>query len=222
MTLPSLISFLDIPHIVDSIADRISFSDLYNSVFVNHAWHRALIARLWRDVAAFRRMPPTDPKAEITYEYYFLSTESREALVKHAHHIRAITCRGNAILPVLVEAGVSRLRELNFMAEQTPNLDCVALVELIASNSRLHSLSVDNIQLHRNINRPTLEDFVATLDEYPFITSFYMGGKFLFIGDGYKAMILAILDRRLSRADGSRVKTLEFTKASQFMRSKRW
>lgn len=222
MTVPSLISFLDIPHIVDNITDRISFSDLYNCVFVSHAWHSALIVNLWRDVATFRRVPPEDPKAETTYEYYFFTTESREALIKHAYHIRAITCRGNAILPVLVEAGVTRLGELNFVAEQTPDLDCTALVELIAANSRLHSLSVENIRFTHNIKRSQLEDFIVTLDEYPLITSFYMGGKFMFKGDDYKAMMLAILDRRLSRVDGSRVKVLNFIKASQFMRSKRW
>ncbi|KAF8986218.1 hypothetical protein BGZ52_009280 [Haplosporangium bisporale] len=222
MTLPSLISFLDIPHIVDNITDRISFSDLHNCVFVSHAWHSALIVNLWRDVAAFRRVPLAAPEAETTYEHYFFTTESREALIKHAHYIRAITCRGNAILPVLVEAGVTRLRELNFIAEQTPDLDCTALVELIASNPRLHSLSVENIRFVHNIRRSQLEDFIVTLDEYPLITSFYMGGRFMLKGDDYKATLLAVLNRRLSRVDGSRVKVLDFIKPSQFIRSKRW
>ncbi|KAI9234134.1 MAG: hypothetical protein BYD32DRAFT_439480 [Podila humilis] len=49
------LTFLDIPHVVDAVLKHISIKDLYHCVLVSRAWHKALIPRLWQDVATFRR-----------------------------------------------------------------------------------------------------------------------------------------------------------------------
>lgn len=108
----SQLSIMDIPHIVDSIFDLLPFADLYRCVFVSHAWHNALIARLWQDVVTFRPVPDPTFKVKATLEYCFQTPDSRAALSKHAHHVRALTCRGDAILSVLIEAGVIALSNL--------------------------------------------------------------------------------------------------------------
>ncbi|KAG0013039.1 hypothetical protein BGZ81_001272 [Podila clonocystis] len=187
MAIP-LLSFLDVPHITDDIFDYLSFADLYNSVFVSRSWHSALIPRLWQDIVTFRPIPPLHLHAKTTYIHYFLSPAGRKSLIKHVHHIRALTCRGDALLPVLAKAGMCGLIELNFIIDDqqssastatiprwvqrtAPILDLRTLVQLIAMNPRLHSVSVENIDLDKQMECLALEEFVEAMDPFSSITS---------------------------------------------------
>ncbi|KAG0328421.1 hypothetical protein BG000_000502 [Podila horticola] len=221
MTPPPL-TFLDIPHIVDSIFDHLPFPDLYRCVFVSHAWHNALIPRLWQDVVSFRRIQSTT--IQTAYRNCFLTPESRISLSKYAHYIRALTCRGNTLLPLFLKVGLSSLTELAYIIEPTghqttsryriPDVDLGQLFELIKANPMLHSLSIKitdmDIRIEPHLRRP-LDEFVETLSTFPSITNLYLGRLYFFQGEEQERTVLALLEQRLAKVDISRVTRLQFT-----------
>lgn len=216
--MPLPLTFLDIPHIVDAVLKHISFKDLYHCVLVSRAWHNALIPRLWQDVATFRRVKPTGGKA--TYSNCFLTPQSHEALSKYSHHIRRLTCRGNTLLFVLLQAGVSSLVELAYVLELDPHLEPSGLrtplnldqlLRLIAANPWLRSVSVKNIDDSTRVqSHQSLAEFVEALNAFPSVTRLYVGGLLSSYDKGFKSPILAPLERRLAKVDLSRVARLEF------------
>lgn len=110
---------------------------------------------------------------------------------------------------------------LTFRRICTPSLDFTELVKLISTNPSLHSLSVENIQLFHEIERPRLEEFVATLDAFPLITCLYMDGKSFCTKNDHHRSMLTVLEQRLSKIDNSKVKALKFMDASELTRSRR-
>lgn len=190
MPSPPRLSFLDLPHIVDAISNHLGVTDLLNSALVSHTWHNALIPRLWQDVVTFRIPPPQQSLGtKDTYRHCFLTPESHKALAKYAHHIRALTCRGNTLLPYFLKAGLSSLRELAYVFESkqhtSPGDGLLAdfdrldqLLELIAASPILNSLSIkitDNELRVPACMHWQLDNFLDALDVFPSITSLYLG-----------------------------------------------
>lgn len=223
------VSPLNIPHIAEAIFEHLSFADLYHAVLICRAWHRALNELLWTDVSTSRPVLveevkqlndgffPVYAQARIKHTHHFQTPYGRKTLIKHAHHIRAITCRDKAILSALAASGCSNLRELNYVNEQRhghdSKVDLSTLGKLIALNPRLYAVSIENIDLDTDEEHQELQNFIHSLDGYPSITCLYLHGKVL-EKEWFQGSVLAILEQRLARINGSRLTSLDIGTSS--------
>lgn len=246
MPQPPPLFFLDIPHIFDSVFDHLPFADLHRCIFVCRSWHDALICRLWQDVVNLRHERKEERFIKSTYTYNFLTPDSHHPLFKYAHHIRALTWRGDLQIPVLIAANVTNLEELNFIVGEkfnllnggpspvsiycsetrdrsSPHLVLGDLDKLIAANPSLRSVSIEDLDLHSKRECLALERFVESLDAFPSITCLYLSGWLCGIDNKaeYESSLIAIMERRLALIDKSSIKTLKFRDREYFTRSKR-
>ncbi|KAG0035045.1 hypothetical protein BGZ81_001104 [Podila clonocystis] len=169
---------LHLPHVVQSIAGLLSFKDLINCVLVNNTWHNALVCFLYEDVITFRsKSEESDIKKSKCG--YFSDPVSRMGIVKHGHHIRALTCRYDQLLAVLDSTTCVNLIEVNFVMDPLPPTDTVGLAklaELMARNISLQAVSIENINFCSLKLLQKLTEFVDGLSLFPGITCIYLDG----------------------------------------------
>ncbi|KAF8979757.1 hypothetical protein BGZ52_004615 [Haplosporangium bisporale] len=169
-------STLQIPHILNSVTDPLSFSDLLSCILVSRQWHDLFIPILWTDAITFRSNP-TALWGSWTFDDYSRSTHGQQALLKNAQHIRALTCYASHSLQILRVSNCVNLVEVNCLmgnldsSELRTGLD--NLVELIAVNPQLTAVSVESINLEPEGASDHLSRFLDFLDEHPAITSVY-------------------------------------------------
>lgn len=169
-------STLQIPHILNSVADPLSFSDLLSCILVSRQWHDLFIPILWTDTVTFRSTP-TALWGSWTFDDYSRSTHGQQALLKNAQHIRALTCYASHSLQILRSSNCVNLIEINCLldsldpSELSTGLDNLA--ELIALNPQLTAVSVESINLELEGAIDHLLRFLDFLDEHPAITSVY-------------------------------------------------
>lgn len=169
---------LHLPRVVQSISDSLSFRDLANCVLVDKTWYNAFTRFLYEDVITFRsRSEDGDmkrPKCE-----YFSDPASRLGLAKYGHHIRALTCRCDQLLAVLDSATFVNLIEVNLVMDPLPPTDTAGLArlaELMARNTGLQAVSIENINFCSLKLLQKLTEFVDGLGLFPGITCVYLDG----------------------------------------------
>lgn len=216
---------LDIPHIEKAITDSLTFKDLLNGILVNREWYNALIPLLYSDVITFR----SNHYRQGMYDHFFDTPDSQRAILKHSHHIRAITCTIPS-LSVLVKTGCPNLVELNFVLEVKPpeeaiyntdpkqGLDMLEMV--LARCPSLRALSLENVSFTTEKHTKAILEFVKRLDRHPNITCFYMS---VFDPTDYKLSrpLQTIFDHRLGRIDKDKVTSLTLRTGRELIRSKR-
>lgn len=239
------ISLLYVPHIVDLICDHLSLGDLYNCVLVSSTWYSVMTPSLWQDVVTFYKEEYKGDRGErVYYRSRFLSGKSQKALFKHAHHIRALTCRGD-LLPLLVEAKISNLVELNYMVGMGVNppfpmlTDCLAppgptppnpcftaLLKLIVANPQLRSVSIKNAIQHRPVDNRLfwpLQEFIKSLasSSSSNMPRLYLSGLFMPSDVPMSSIVLAVLKWHLFNVEGSKMAKLELKRTSHSARFQR-
>lgn len=220
---PSLLSPLDIPHIIKAIAETFTFDDLLSCIIINRAWHRAFIPVLWTDVVTFR-----GDEEDICAA--FRSPIYRESLVKHSHHIRALTCTFDA-LPALMQSRLDNLNEVNFiLADKSQRLkqsgsltltqELKDLSKVIALCPNLCAVSIENVRIEYDNEDMDLLAFVDFLDCYPLITCLFMQFD-SYIPREKGVALQAIFEKRLERICSDRIKSLAVREGTELTRSKR-
>lgn len=190
-----------IPHILQAVAETLTFSDLLNCILVNHHWHTYFIPVLWTDTITFRSRPTTKYRVW-TYLELFRTPHGQQGLLKHAHHIRAITCQGSRALQLLKQVGTANLHEINYVIDNQA-LDTETgledLADLIAINPQLASVSVENLALnaHDNVLRE-LSAFVDFLDQHPQIANVHFEPH-RYVWDSYRDQWADLWFRLISR-----------------------
>lgn len=108
-------------------------------------------------------------------EHYLLDPLGRQALAKHARHIRAITCRDPATLPLLTNAGCKPLIEINYIAKWHPlGWGLFRLGWPIVSNPGLRAVSIEDIAIETAQDLEQLMLFVKFLDNHLSINCLYL------------------------------------------------
>ncbi|KAF9292666.1 hypothetical protein BGZ74_000220 [Mortierella antarctica] len=172
------LSPFDIPHIVDAIVCSLTIAELYCMVLVNHTWNDLFTPHLWKDVINYRTLRALgegERKFKWNCDHYFHSPAGRQALDKHSCHIQALTCRDQAILPLLVEAGCTHLLETNHIVydsyrchspEYVPTDDqgLSDLAALVIINPRLLAVSVEGFHIGEMGEVQELADFLDLLE----------------------------------------------------------
>lgn len=220
---PSPLSPLDVPHIIRAIAETFTFDDLLSCISVNRAWHVAFIPVLWTDVVTFR-----GDEEDICAA--FRSPAYRESLIKHSHHIRALTCSFDA-LSALTQSRLDKLSEVNFVLadksqsiKQSGSLTLTQqlkdLSEVIALCPNLCAVSIENLRIEYDNEDMDLLAFVDFLDSYPLITCLFMQFD-SYIPREKGVAVKAIFERRLARVCSDRVKSLAVREGTELTRSKR-
>lgn len=221
---PLSLSPIDLPHVTEAIAESLSFDDLLNCIPVSRAWYDAFIPLLWTDVITFRKSNFDIHQGKSTPEYL-------QALIKHAHHIRAITCQLET-LPTLLECQLVNLIEVNYVVDfkdfprkpvapgkSTQGLD--DLSSLIAHCCpRLRAVSIENFSLVYDSEVRDLRSFVHFLDCFPAITCLFISctpkipyPKWLVLSD--------IFEQRMARVQSSKITSLAARYSTELTRSKR-
>ncbi|KFH65223.1 hypothetical protein MVEG_08704 [Podila verticillata NRRL 6337] len=196
---------------------------------------------LWQDVVTFYKEQDNN---RVYHRSRFLSGKSQKALFKNAHHIRSLTCRGD-LLPVLVEAKISNLVELNYMVGMGVNpplpmfTDCLAppgptppdpsftaLLKLIVANPQLRSLSIKNAMQHRPVDNRLfwpLQEFFRSLtsSSSSSMPRLYLGGLFMPSDVPMSSTLSAVLKWHLLNVEGSKVTKLELKRTSHSARFQR-
>ncbi|KAF9281822.1 hypothetical protein BGZ74_002269 [Mortierella antarctica] len=166
-----------IPHILNSITDSLSFSDLLNCILVCRQWHDRFIAILWTDVVTFRSKPAA-MRDTWTYLDYSRTPPGRQALLSHAYAIRALTCQGSNSLQILRVSSSINLLEINYLMDsvdsKVSDTGLGDLAKLITVNPRLTGVSIENIDLEDDHTREELSRFLDFIDKYSTITSVYL------------------------------------------------
>lgn len=224
-------SIFDLPHIVEAVAKTFTCEDLLSCILVSRAWHTTWIRILWSDVITYGIF--RTERGGRAYNFYFSTPEGQQALTKHAHHIRAVTCRFQRDLLILTLAGVSNLTEINYIAQELPRnpserhrsavveTGLSDLIHLIAQNPKLRAVSIENLGL-LTADKPA-EDLLALvtyLDTRPGITCFYLGGNAT-LDESRLDLLRTILALRLDRIDNSKVESLILRDRQELMRYKR-
>ncbi|KAF9393121.1 hypothetical protein CPB97_000023 [Podila verticillata] len=216
---------LDIPHIEKAITDTLTFRDLLNGILVSRAWYNALSPLLYSDVITFRSSRYRQGK----YDHFFDTIDSQRAILKHSHHIRAITCTIPSF-SVLIKTGCPNLVELNFVLEFEPSKEVIyntdpkqgldGLDMVLARCPSLRALSLENVSLTTEKHTKAVLEFVKRLDRHPNITCFYMS---VFEPTNYKLTtpLQAIFEHRLGRIDKDKVTSLTLRTGRELIRSKR-
>ncbi|KAF9393137.1 hypothetical protein CPB97_000039 [Podila verticillata] len=224
-------SIFDLPHIVEAVARTFTCEDLLSCILVSRAWHTTWIRILWSDIITYGIF--RTESGSRAYNFYFHTSEGQQALTKHAHHIRAVTCRFQRDLLILTLAGVSHLAEINFIAQELPRHQSERhrsavvetglsdLIHLIAQNHNLRAVSIENLGL-LTADKPA-EDLLALvtyLDTRPGITCFYLGGNAV-LDESRLDLLRTILALRLDRIDNSKVESLVLRDRQELMRYRR-
>lgn len=161
----------------DGITDYLLFNNLFNCVLVNREWHELINSILWKDVITFRSIP----KSRLYWfcHDYTLTTLCQQTLEKYAHHIRAITCQGARSLRVLRTMKCKDVTEINYVVRpenDTKNAGLDDLIDWIRIISpQLRAISIEEITLTNYSLSGQLDDLLDLLDDFPHITSIYMG-----------------------------------------------
>ncbi|KAF9373168.1 hypothetical protein CPB97_000762, partial [Podila verticillata] len=169
---------LHLPHVVQLIADSLSFQDLTNCVLASRTWHRAFTRFLYKDVITFRSKSVEGDMKQPSRSY-FSNTASRLGLIKHGHHICALTCRYGQLLAILDTATCVNLIEVNVVMDPLPPNDMASLAkltELMVQNTNLQAVSIENINFFSVNLLQKLSEFVDGLDRFPRITCVYLDG----------------------------------------------
>ncbi|KAG0343967.1 hypothetical protein BG004_004864 [Podila humilis] len=124
------LSPLDLPFLVEAMAESLSFADLIHCILVSRVWNTAFVPILWTDVITFRSSPHPRPTAHIssshnyTLSHYFTTPVSMDTFASYAHHIRAVTC-SKSTLPALLASDLPNLVEINFIVEPSSSSSMV-------------------------------------------------------------------------------------------------
>ncbi|KAF9208418.1 hypothetical protein BGZ59_010660 [Podila verticillata] len=166
---------LELPHILEVIADTLRFNDLVNCVLVNHIWYNAIVRLLWEDVITYRSIS-TDKYNVWDYQHYFLRDQSRQGLFRNSRHIRALTCRTPRILSILSNTKCVNLVEINFVMDRSGD-GFPELTRLISRNPNLRAVSVENAgSLGSEEQSQRVGAFVNVLCQFPHISCVYLDG----------------------------------------------
>ncbi|KFH64569.1 hypothetical protein MVEG_09302 [Podila verticillata NRRL 6337] len=144
-----------------------------------------------------------------------------ETLVKHAHHIRALTCTFE-VVPALLEANLDKVVELNIMYDHSlgyrefPRKD---MVKVISRCPRLCAVSIEDLDFHIPSDSLRLQKFVYALKKFPAITCLYISFGYFERNDINQ--FYAILGKRLARVDSNAITSLAIKSCKQMTRSKR-
>ncbi|KAI9239305.1 MAG: hypothetical protein BYD32DRAFT_411466 [Podila humilis] len=171
---------LHLPLVVQLIAESLSFKDLANCVLASRTWHRAFTSFLYEDVITFRSKSVEGDLKQPSCSY-FSNTASRLGLIKHGHHICALTCRSDQLLTILDTATCVNLIEVNVVMEPLPPNDTASLAkltELMVQNTNLQAVSIENINFCSVNLLQKLSEFVDHLGRFPSITCVYLDGYF--------------------------------------------
>ncbi|KAG0095041.1 hypothetical protein BGZ93_006418 [Podila epicladia] len=216
------LNLIDLPHITEAIAESFSFNDLLSCIHVNRAWYDAFIPLLWTDVITFRKS---------NFDVGNNTPEYHQALIKNAHHIRAITCQLET-LPTLLECQLDNLVEVNFVVDfkdfprtpiapgkSTQGLD--DLSALVAHCCpRLRAVSIENFSLIYDSEVQDLRSFVDFLDHFPNITCLFISLNPKNLRP--KSLVLSdIFDQRMARVQSSKITSLVGRYGMELTRSKR-
>ncbi|KAG0357318.1 hypothetical protein BG005_003676, partial [Podila minutissima] len=181
------------------------------------------------------------------YRHCFLSPLGHNALLKYSSHIRVLTCRGHDILEDLLRSDCSNLLHINYLVqmderfssfayapdlfslvdEQEPQAESPTdsrqrgmglstLTKLIARNPQLRAVSIE-IPAVETEDACELMTFVASLDQFPKVTCFYIDAS---IKSSSMRMSLQreILRLRLDAIGRQRVKHLVFKRSHRIQR----
>ncbi|KAF9285916.1 hypothetical protein BGZ74_001386 [Mortierella antarctica] len=161
-----------IPHICHSITDPLSFADLLKCILVNRHWHDTFIPILWSDAVTFRSLPRSHRK-RAAYRDYSLLYYGHQGILKHAHHIRALTCQGAQSLQTLVDSfSCVNLVEINFVINlRVGSLGLDNLVDLMSVNPSLRAISIENVDLSDKATESQLHGLLNFLDRTPSINN---------------------------------------------------
>ncbi|KAF9299644.1 hypothetical protein BGZ74_008814 [Mortierella antarctica] len=217
---------LDLPHIEKAITDSLTFKDLLNGILINRAWYNALIPLLYSDVITFR----SSRYHRGLFDHFFDTPDSQRAILKHSHHIRALTCTFPS-LSVLMKTGCPNLVELNYVLEFERPPDAIyetdpkqgldVLDVVLARCPNLRALSFENISFATDKHVKAVLAFVKRLDRHPGITCFYMS----VIDDPNDRKLSKpfqdIFEHRLGRIDRNKVTSLTMRLGKELIRSKR-
>lgn len=221
----SSLSPLELPHLVEAIADPLSFSDLLSCIRVCWAWHKIFIPVLWTDVVSFR-----SPRVINDGDYiHYFANHSTISLIKHSHHIRAFTCT-NPDLLALQECVLPNLLEINVVIKPEPLYSAIVthgpgltegLASYILCSPHLRAVSIEGLDFDNNKHVSDLYTLLTYLDNFPSITCFYLSktpGSRSFAG---MATLRAVLEQRLAHVNGSKIKSLTLRSPREMTRSKR-
>ncbi|KAF8926405.1 hypothetical protein BGZ52_005641 [Haplosporangium bisporale] len=131
-----------------------------------------------------------------------------ETLVKHAYHIRALTCTFE-VVPALLEANLDKLREF-------PRKD---VVKMISRCMRLCAVSIEDLDFHVPSEPLRLKKIVFALKKFSAITCLYISFGYFEWNDINP--FYAILGKRLARVDSNSTMSLAIKSCKQMTRSKR-
>ncbi|KAG0338560.1 hypothetical protein BG000_003763 [Podila horticola] len=186
------------PHIVEDITASFSFTDLANSVLVSRAWYDVISPILYLDVmtfrkyrfkwdremAEFRKMAEFSEMEEFSdveeFANYFNASDTRLALHKHCHHIRAITAK-------------ARIFSWNFRVP----------------NPGLRAVSIEGVIINSDKDLDALTRFARFLDEYPSIICFFLEIEEE-TSPNTRKVLLEILEKRLTLIKEDSVECLDF------------
>ncbi|KAG0030522.1 hypothetical protein BGZ81_002536 [Podila clonocystis] len=207
------------------------------------------ISILWTDVVTFRSYQTENNNSSrcnnlsCDYNQCFTWPETKAIFSRHSHHIRALTCTKRT-LPTLLESNLIHLTEINFVVEPDPlhakmlrrgttsqGLDHLAIS--IANSPKLRAVSIEGLVLDDAQQIAELHTFVHTLDNFPWITCFYLSTTRhpLHRWDEIPAddprsiakvaALREVLEKRLDRVDGSKITDLTLRNGAEMSRSKR-
>ncbi|KAG0081881.1 hypothetical protein BGZ92_000077 [Podila epicladia] len=229
-TPPKIIQLL--PHIVDVIADALTFADLINCVRVNHEWNDAFTRILYEDVITFRSKQAR-PNGDWDGCEYFVDPNSRISFARHAHHIRGLTCQRNQLASILLATPTfDKLIEVNLIQDDGPfsadDSSIDPLTSLLARSPLLQAVSIENVDLRSMEQTQSLLDFVKVLEKYPAITCVYFDGgdidragdKGSRPGDIVKKIWKGLM-ARVSASDTQKVRALALQRPELLSRSNR-
>lgn len=204
-------------------------------VLVNHTWNDLFTPHLWKDVINYRTLRALgegERKFKWNCDHYFHSPAGRQALAKHSCHIQALTCRDQAILPLLVEAGCTHLLEINHIVydsyrchspEYVPTDDqgLSDLAALVIINPRLLAVSVEGFHIGEMGEAQELADFLDLLEHNcPNVTCLCLHVDTLSRDLSNRVMFMVLM-RRVGLVDTSKIMDLDIRQYQGFDRSER-
>ncbi|KAG0348718.1 hypothetical protein BG004_004432 [Podila humilis] len=228
-------SIFDIPHIVDTIAESFTFSDLLNCNLVNKSWHATFVRILWTDVITWSNI--RTKRNGRAYKFHFRQPESISNFQKYAHHIRALTCRSPEELGYIIQTTTCvNLLEINYIVEEAEphprkhvhrsaveNTGLLELMSLMDLNPKLRAVSIEKLGvLTFEKSAEDLLSLVKYLDTRPLIQCFYLSGHGLANEDGTQTnLINEILKRRLDLVKVDNIRSLALRDRQEMMRHRR-
>ncbi|KAF8988401.1 hypothetical protein BGZ52_010507 [Haplosporangium bisporale] len=213
-----VIDLFELPHILKSIANSLRFNDLVSCVRVNRTWYDTITPLLWEDVIAYRSIP-TNQHDVWTYKQYFLRDhQSRQGLLKNAHHIRALTCQTPQLLTTLNTTLCANLVEINFNTDRSYEA-FPAFMRLIARSPKLRAVSVESLWDYPEPERwERVHDLVDVLCKRSDISCFYLEGIYTHARD-VEGLCAKALGR--IRQDPKQIKKLTLQRRDLLRRSRR-